>query len=42
MEELTAETQTNDRFRCLGGWPNPVKIKLPTNQMQGFPGNELQ
>ena len=39
LEELMAETQTNERFRCLGGWSNPVKIKFPNNQFEAYPAN---
>jgi len=39
IEELTAETQTNERFRCLGGWPTPAKIKFPNNQFEGYSAN---
>ena len=41
-EELRAETQTNERFRLLGGWPTPVKFKFPNNQFDSYPANELQ
>ena len=37
-----AETQTNERFRCLGGWPTPVKHKFPNNQFDSYGANELQ
>ena len=39
LEEVMAETQTNERFRCLGGWPTPAKIKFPNNQFQAYPSN---
>lgn len=40
-EEENPETQTNEIFRCLGGWKNPIKYKFPNNQMQGYPANEI-
>ena len=36
------ETQTNEIFRCLGGWTKPVKYKFPNNQFQGYPVNQIQ
>ena len=42
MEELMAETQTNERFRLLGGWNVPVKHKFPNNQFEGYGANEIQ
>lgn len=42
LEELMAETQTNERFRILKGWSNPIKHQFPNNQFQGYGPNEIQ
>lgn len=39
LEELTAETQTNERFRVLKGWEVPIKHHFPNNQFEGYGHN---
>lgn len=41
MEDDNPPTQTNEIFRCLGGWNTPIKLKFPNNQFQGYGANEI-